>query len=118
MEADKRRLERVITNLVDNAEEHAGGCKGVIVKAGGKGVIVYVDDAGPGVPLANRERIFERFGRGETSPDSRTDAQRGGIGLGLAIVARHVEWHHGTIRVKDRPEGGARFIIELPAKNP
>ena len=118
MEADKRRLERVITNLVDNAEQHAGGCKGVSVKAGGKGVIVYVDDAGPGVPLANRERIFERFGRGESSPDSRTDAQRGGIGLGLAIVARHVEWHRGTIRVKDRPEGGARFIVELPAKNP
>ncbi|NEA31379.1 HAMP domain-containing sensor histidine kinase [Streptomyces sp. SID13031] len=118
MEADKRRLERVIANLVDNAEQHAGGCKGVSVRAGGKGVIIFVDDAGPGVPEANRERIFERFGRGNTSPDSRTDTQRGGIGLGLAIVARHVEWHHGTIQVKDRPEGGARFIIELPAKNP
>lgn len=116
MEADKRRLERVIANLVDNAEQHAGGCKGVSVKAGGKGVIVYVDDAGPGIPAADRDRIFERFGRGETSPDSRTDAQRGGIGLGLAIVARHVEWHHGTIQVKDRPEGGARFIIELPTQ--
>ncbi|WP_344211243.1 HAMP domain-containing sensor histidine kinase [Kribbella sancticallisti] len=112
MEADKRRLERVIANLVENAEEHADGCKGVSVRAGGKGVIVYVDDAGPGVPEADRERIFERFGRGNTQADGR----RGGIGLGLAIVARHVEWHHGTIRVKDRPEGGARFIIELPAK--
>ncbi len=113
MAADKRRLERVIANLVENAEEHAGGCKGVSVKAGGIGVIVYVDDAGPGIPEADRERIFERFGRGSTQADGR----RGGIGLGLAIVARHVEWHHGTIRVKDRPEGGARFIIELPAKN-
>lgn len=118
LEADKRRLERVIANLVDNAGQHAGGCKGVIVQAGGKGVIIYVDDAGPGVPEADRERIFERFGRGDASPDSRTDSRRGGIGLGLAIVARHVEWHHGTIRVKDRPEGGARFIIELPAKHP
>jgi signal transduction histidine kinase len=108
LQADKRRLERVIANLVDNAEYHAGGCKGVSVKAGGLGVIVYVDDAGPGVREADRERIFERFGRG--------DGQRRGIGLGLAIVARHVEWHHGTIRVKDRPEGGARFIVELPAK--
>jgi signal transduction histidine kinase len=108
LQADKRRLERVIANLVDNAEHHAGGCKGVSVKAGGLGVIVYVDDAGPGVREADRERIFERFGRG--------DGQRRGIGLGLAIVARHVEWHHGTIRVKDRPEGGARFIVELPAK--
>jgi len=108
LQADKRRLERVIANLVENAEDHAGGCKGVLVQAGGLGVIVYVDDAGPGVPTADRERIFERFGRGEDN--------RRGIGLGLAIVARHVEWHHGTIRVKDRPEGGARFIVELPAK--
>lgn len=118
MEADKRRLERVIANLVSNAEQHAGGCKGVSVKAGGLGVIVYVDDAGPGIPEADRDRIFERFGRRDTSPDSRTDAQRGGIGLGLAIVARHVEWHHGTIQAKDRPEGGARFVIELPAHAP
>jgi signal transduction histidine kinase len=118
MQADKRRLERVVANLVDNAEQHAGGCKGVAVKAGGLGVIVYVDDAGPGIPEADRERIFERFGRGDTLPDSRTDAQRGGIGLGLAIVARHVQWHRGTIQVKARPEGGARFVIELPAKNP
>lgn len=108
LQADKRRLERVIANLVENAEYHAGGCKGVLVQAGGLGVIIYVDDAGPGVPVADRERIFERFGRSEDN--------RRGIGLGLAIVARHVEWHHGTIRVKDRPEGGARFIVELPAK--
>ncbi|WBQ03582.1 sensor histidine kinase [Kribbella sp. CA-293567] len=118
MEADKRRLERVIANLVDNAEQHAGGCKGVSVKAGGPGVIIYVDDSGPGIPEADRERIFERFGRGDAQPDSRTDAQRGGIGLGLAIVARHVEWHHGSIQVKTRPEGGARFVIELPATAP
>ena len=111
MEADKRRLERVIANLVENAEDHAGGCKGVTVQAGGRGVIVYVDDAGPGIPEADRERIFERFGRGGG------DGQSRGIGLGLAIVARHVEWHHGLIEVTDRPEGGARFIVELPTKS-
>lgn len=110
LQADKRRLERVIANLVENAEDHAGGCKGVSVMAGGLGVVVYVDDAGPGIPESERERIFQRFGRGDRDGKSR------GIGLGLAIVARHVEWHHGIIRVKDRPEGGARFIIELPAK--
>jgi len=110
MEVDKRRLERVIANLVENAEDHAGGCKGVTVLAGGRGVIVYVDDAGPGIPEADRERIFERFGRGNG------DGQSRGIGLGLAIVTRHVEWHHGAIKVKERPEGGARFIVELPTK--
>lgn len=71
---------------------------------------MYVDDAGPGIPEADRERIFERFGRGGG------DGQSRGIGLGLAIVARHVEWHHGLITVTDRPEGGARFIVELPTK--
>ena len=111
LQADKRRLERVIANLVENAEDHAGGCKGVGVEAGGLGVVITVDDAGPGIPTEDRDRIFERFGRGETSNRSR------GVGLGLAIVARHVQWHHGTIQLTDRPGGGARFIVELPAKS-
>ncbi|MEU4286664.1 HAMP domain-containing sensor histidine kinase [Kribbella sp. NPDC026596] len=110
LQADKRRLERVIANLVENAEDHAGGCKGVGVEAGGLGVIITVDDAGPGIAAEDRTRIFERFGRGETSGRGR------GVGLGLAIVARHVQWHAGTIRVEDRPGGGARFTVELPAK--
>ncbi|MGW6276789.1 ATP-binding protein [Kribbella sp. NPDC055071] len=112
LQADKRRLERVIANLVENAEDHAGGCKGVGVEAGGLGVIITVDDAGPGIALEDRTRIFERFGRGETSGRGR------GVGLGLAIVARHVQWHQGTIQVTTRPGGGARFIVELPAKTP
>ena len=110
LQADKRRLERVIANLVENAEDHAGGCKGVGVEAGGLGVIITVDDAGPGIAAEDRTRIFERFGRGETSGRGR------GVGLGLAIVARHVQWHAGTIRVEDRPGSGARFTVELPAK--
>jgi signal transduction histidine kinase len=110
LQADKRRLERVIANLVENAEDHAGGCKGVGVAAGGLGVVITVDDAGPGIAVEDRTRIFERFGRGETSGRGR------GVGLGLAIVARHVQWHHGTIQITTRPGGGARFIVELPAK--
>jgi signal transduction histidine kinase len=110
LQADKRRLEREIANLVENAEDHAGGCKGVGVEAGGLGVIITVDDAGPGIAAEDRTRIFERFGRGETAGRGR------GVGLGLAIVARHVQWHHGTIQVTTRPGGGARFVVELPAK--
>ncbi|MFD7154325.1 ATP-binding protein [Kribbella sp. NPDC059898] len=110
LQADKRRLERVVANLVENAEDHAGGCKGVGVRTGGLGVVITVDDAGPGIAVEDRARIFERFGRGATSGRGR------GVGLGLAIVARHVQWHHGTIRVTERPGGGARFVIELPAK--
>jgi two-component system, OmpR family, sensor histidine kinase MtrB len=111
LQADKRRLERVIANLVENAEDHAGGCKGVGVEAGGLGVVITVDDAGPGIAVEDRTRIFERFGRGETSGRGR------GVGLGLAIVARHVQWHQGTLRIEDRPGGGARFIVELPARS-
>ncbi|MEU8222038.1 HAMP domain-containing sensor histidine kinase [Kribbella sp. NPDC048915] len=110
LQADKRRLERVIANLVENAEDHAGGCKGVGVAAGGLGVVITVDDAGPGIAPEDRTRIFERFGRGENSGRGR------GVGLGLAIVSRHVQWHHGTVQVTDRPGGGARFVVELPAK--
>jgi len=96
----KRGLERVDANLVENAESHGGGCERESVEAGGLGVIIQVDDASTGVPVEDRDRIFEGFGRGAT--DGRTD-ERPGIGLGLAIVARHIEWHHGTIRVQDRP---------------
>jgi signal transduction histidine kinase len=113
LKADKRRLERVVANLVENAEGHGGGCERVCVAAGGLGVVIQFDDAGPGVPVADRDRIFERFHRGGSGG---RPAQDSGIGLGLSIVARHVAWHHGTIRVEDRPGGGARFVLELPAQ--
>jgi two-component system, OmpR family, sensor histidine kinase MtrB len=114
VKADKRRLERVIANLVENAEGHGGGCERVAVQAGGLGVIIQVDDAGPGVPVGERDRIFERFCR---AGSERRPAQDRGIGLGLSIVARHVGWHHGKIRVEDRPGGGARFVLELPTSS-
>jgi two-component system sensor histidine kinase MtrB len=113
LKADKRRLERVVANLVQNADGHGRGCVRVSVGAGGLGVIIQVDDAGPGVPVDDRDRIFERFRRSGSGGRS---AQDRGIGLGLSIVARHVAWHNGTIRVEDRPGGGARFVLELPAK--
>lgn len=105
--ADKRRLERVVTNLVENADSHGGGCLAVRVHRTAAGVRIVVDDAGPGVAPERRERIFERFYR---------DGSDGGhgVGLGLAIVARHVQWHRGTVSIGDRPGGGARFVIELP----
>ncbi|TWD82443.1 signal transduction histidine kinase [Kribbella amoyensis] len=109
LQADKRRLERVVANLVENAEDHAGGCKGVTVTAGGLGVVITVDDSGPGIPDEHLDRIFERFGRADPTGGGR------GVGLGLAIVARHVQWHQGTIQAGKRPEGGARFTVELPA---
>jgi signal transduction histidine kinase len=69
-----------------------------------------VDDAGPGVPVADRERIFERFAR-VSDRDRHVDDT--GTGLGLALVAQHVRLHSGRVWVTDRPGGGARFVLEL-----
>ncbi len=79
LQADKRRLERVIANLVENAEDHAGGCKGVSVEAGGLGVIVYVDDAGPGIPDRRPRAHLRTLRPGRTGDgQSRADRPRAG----------------------------------------
>ncbi|HEY0637639.1 MAG TPA: HAMP domain-containing sensor histidine kinase [Pseudonocardiaceae bacterium] len=114
--ADRRRLERVIANLVDNANQHGGGLVRLAVLSRDGRARIEVDDAGPGVPPADRERVFERFARG--SPAARRSSSAVGVGLGLALVAEHVRRHRGTAWVEDRPGGGARFVVELPAESP
>ena len=109
--ADRRRLERVVVNLVSNAESHGGGLVRLAVHGSDGHALIEVDDAGPGVPDQDRARIFARFARG--APDSRAANTRG-VGLGLALAAEHVRRHHGRIWVTDRPGGGSRFIVELP----
>jgi signal transduction histidine kinase len=112
---DKRRLERVVANLVQNARVHGGGAIRVAVVDGEPvrpgTVLLTVDDAGPGVPLADREQIFDRFARGAAA---RRRGSVEGTGLGLSIVAEHVRLHHGDVWVEDRPGGGARFVVALP----
>lgn len=108
--ADKRRLERVVTNLVANADQHGGGIVRVVAEATPGLARLIVDDAGPGVPVAEREQIFERFVRGAGRGSRRGD----GSGLGLSLVSEYVKLHSGAVRVEDRPGGGARFIVELP----
>jgi signal transduction histidine kinase len=108
---DRRRLERVVVNLLDNANNHGRGLVrlGLTRRAGQ--VRIEVDDAGPGVPETAREHVFERFSRG--SPAGR-DTSDSGVGLGLALVTQHVRGHDGRAWVEDRPGGGARFVVELP----
>jgi two-component system, OmpR family, sensor histidine kinase MtrB len=113
--ADRRGLERVIVNLVGNAEQHGGGLLQVSVERVDGQVRIEVDDAGPGVAVADRERVFERFARG--TPAAR-DAADAGVGLGLALVREHVRRHRGAAWVQDRPGGGARFVVELPVTQP
>jgi signal transduction histidine kinase len=108
---DKRRLERIVTNLLANAESHAGGAVRVGASRVNRSVRLEVDDSGPGVPLEDRGRIFERFARGAAS-GRRSGGD--GVGLGLALVEEHVRLHRGRVWVEDRPGGGARFVVELP----
>jgi len=107
------RIEQVLTNLLSNAIRFApkGGRIEVttrrVAKAGAEHVEVAVSDDGPGVPAADRERIFLPWVRGGAQSD-------GGLGLGLAICKHLVEAHGGTIAVGESALGGARFAFTLP----
>lgn len=108
---DKRRLERVLANLVANAESHGAGLRRVTVAHVDGEVRIAVDDAGPGVDPTDRDAVFRRFYRGAASGRR---ASEGGSGLGLALVAEHVRLHGGRVWVEDAPDGGARFVVVLP----
>jgi two-component system, OmpR family, osmolarity sensor histidine kinase EnvZ len=106
---DPAALARIVGNLIDNAVKY-GGEAAVALSQAGTEAIMLVDDRGPGVPPAERERIFEPFLRLEAS----RNRDRGGAGLGLAIARHLVLSLGGTIVVEDRPGGGARFRVALP----
>lgn len=109
---DERLLRRAIDNLVRNAARHATSLIAVETSVVDTVARISVSDDGPGVPPADRERIFERF----TRLDDARSRDEGGAGLGLAICRDIVESHGGTVTLTDAPEGGARFTIELPAR--
>ena len=113
---DGDRLAQVLRNLVKNAFEHttAGGLVRVSANARGERVRIAVDDDGPGIPPAERERVFDRFHRTDFSRTRRG----GGSGLGLAIAQAIVAAHHGRIWAEASPEGGARIAFELPGFEP
>jgi signal transduction histidine kinase len=120
---DKRRFERVLVNLMENADHYGGGVTTIAVRPGPKRapeapvgapehlVEVTVDDAGPGIDPTERTKIFERFYRGSASGRRGTGT---GTGLGLALVAEHMHVMHGNVRVESSPDGGARFVLSLP----
>ncbi|WP_369255157.1 sensor histidine kinase [Geodermatophilus amargosae] len=109
---DKLQLERAVRNLLDNADRHAGGPCRVGVERRDGSVVLTVDDAGPGVPAEDRERVFERFVRGPRA----ARGSRTGAGLGLAIVAETAARHGGAAWCSAGPDGGARMTLSLPAE--
>ncbi|MFN8036769.1 MAG: ATP-binding protein [Acidimicrobiia bacterium] len=107
---DRDQLARVVRNLLDNAVRHARTRVDVTLSERGAVVSLVVRDDGPGIPVDERDGIFERFAR----LDEARDRQRGGAGLGLAIAHDIVAAHGGTISVDDA-DPGARFVVALPA---
>lgn len=118
---DRRRLARVIANLIDNARIHGDGNPEVAIQVvdppdhAVTKVRISVSDRGAGVPESERSLIFERFARGGVAGRR---AGNDGAGLGLSLVAEHVRMHGGRVWVEDRLDGepGARFVIELDAE--
>jgi signal transduction histidine kinase len=102
-------LHRLALNLIENALRHTppGTRVSAALAHEGGDVLLIVEDDGPGIAPALRERLFERFVRG------RGDAG-GGSGLGLSIVRAVVESHSGTVTLEDPPGGGTRFVVRLP----
>jgi len=113
IDGDKRRLARVMANLLGNATSHAGGPTGIFMEQEAGVVRIGVEDDGPGVAPGDRELIFDRFSRGSSA------GRRGGgsgAGLGLSLVWEDIRLHDGRVWVEDRGDSGrgARFVVELP----
>jgi len=105
---DGRRFERIVGNLVENAQRHGGGVEQVRVERLAHTVRIYVEDRGPGIDHDQLEKLFEPFSRGEDAHHT------SGAGLGLAIAREQANLLNAELIVENRESGGARFIVEIP----
>ena len=108
---DRRLLARAVCNLLRNAQKYAAGRILLSAARTGGGVEITVDDDGPGIPVEERDKVFDPFYRLDRSRDRAT----GGFGLGLSIARKAVALHGGSLHADGAPLGGARFVIKLPA---
>lgn len=107
---DAVRLRQAVANLIDNAVKFSPdrATITVAVAAAEDGIELTVTDEGPGIPAADRERVFDRLYRGDKSRGTR------GLGLGLSLVQAIIHAHGGTISIADNPNGGTRVVVRLP----
>ncbi|WP_079608824.1 sensor histidine kinase [Mycobacteroides abscessus] len=110
---DALGLARVLRNLADNAARHARSQVSIVVRADADNAYLQVCDDGPGIPVAERDRVFERFVR----LDADRSRHGGGSGLGLAIVAEIVAAHKGAVDISGREGGGTVLTVRLPLAN-
>ncbi len=112
--ADPDRFTQALRNLLSNAIAHTATGEGLVrlevQREGADRLKFVIEDDGPGIPVQERERVFDRFHR----TDAARDRASGGSGLGLAIVRAITEAHGGRVAVGHRPEGGTRIELELP----
>ncbi|WP_235854373.1 sensor histidine kinase [Nonomuraea aridisoli] len=106
---DRLQLIRLFTNLVDNAERHAACTVTISLSAQSGQAVLVVSDDGPGIPVDQRERVFQRFAR----LDDARNKDTGGTGLGLPIARQIAEQHGGTLTIEDSDQG-ARFVARIP----
>lgn len=106
---DDQRLRTVFRNLLENAARYGQPPFRVRIVPAGKQIEVHIEDAGPGIPDAEREVIFGRFRRGSTTRGTT------GSGLGLYISRKLIELHGGSVSVGESELGGADFVVRLPA---
>jgi signal transduction histidine kinase len=112
---DRRRLLRLLVNLVDNAKKFTppGGRVAIGMDADDTQATFTVSDTGPGIPADERERIFKPYYQRSQGPTPRGD----GVGLGLVIVKAMVDLHHGTITIHSDPGKGCLFSVVLPQQS-
>jgi signal transduction histidine kinase len=115
---DGRAVQQALVNLIDNALKHSPRDSAVTVgleEANGDGKVrLWVEDNGPGIPVEEHGRIFERFYR----CGSELTRQTQGVGIGLSIVKHIAEAHGGRVLVRSAPGQGSRFTLELPQQQP
>jgi signal transduction histidine kinase len=111
LESDRRRLERIVGNLVDNAVEHGGGTASIWVGRDGGSALVEVADSGPGITAEHLPHLFDRFYKADPARSG------SGSGLGLAIARENARLLGGDIEVASRP-GSTRFTLRLPVSEP